>query len=391
MVENKVGDGHDNEDPNSETISLDMESAREDNLEEVDKLSEKEQILLQQVESLTKGLEEMKSQIRREKMASTKHSLAAKIQHKMLRSKLGSCKQKKPVFEAVKRKAERKATVNSPAEVKQMDVQWEEVMDSNVQQWPDKDIQPTINALEGKPVVEELQLMVEVTDVMKTFADSVSEFMEMGKEQVIFHYDELASGYQLVANETDLGTEEVAGTQVTASEPLAFLCDNEENTEKTDELVDSKKTEFQDGDNHKALEDGVMGNKVLNGVEAHETLDDTTDQSYVVQGKDTDGEATTAQGDDVHGDELKGDKVELSSNMKALQEGVKNIVMGDHYQRSNSEVFSENDAKPDDEQPTDDDLFQTDDDEPTKFLGDDGELSDVDEEEEKLLAGGGHG
>ena len=42
-------------------------------------------------------------------------------------------------------------------------------MDSNVQQWPDDNIQPEVNELEGKPV--------EVTDVTKTFADSVSEFM----------------------------------------------------------------------------------------------------------------------------------------------------------------------------------------------------------------------
>ena len=89
--------------------------------------------------------------------------------------------------------------------------------------------------------------------------------------------------------------------------------------------------------------------------------------------------------------------------MKSPQEGVKNIAMGDNYGRSNSEEFSKNDGEPDDEQPnyggqpsdddqpTDDELFNPDNDEPTdnEFLGDAGDLSKVDEEEEKLLAGGG--
>ena len=59
-------------------------------------------------------------------------------------------------------------------------------MDSNVQQWPGDNIQPEINELEGKPV--------EVTDVSKTFADSVSEFMVTEKEHVISHFDELTIG-----------------------------------------------------------------------------------------------------------------------------------------------------------------------------------------------------
>ena len=79
MLENKIGNGNEDEDPNSETISLEVESAREDNLEDMDKMSDKEQMLLKQVELLTKGLEEMKSQIRRQKMSSAKHSLAAKL------------------------------------------------------------------------------------------------------------------------------------------------------------------------------------------------------------------------------------------------------------------------------------------------------------------------
>ena len=74
-----VGNGNDDDDPNSKAISLEVESAREDNLEDVDKMSDKEQMLLKQVELLNKGLEEMRSQIRRQKMSSAKLSLAAKL------------------------------------------------------------------------------------------------------------------------------------------------------------------------------------------------------------------------------------------------------------------------------------------------------------------------
>ena len=105
---------------------------------------------------------------------------------------------------------------------------------------------------------------MEETDVTKTSAESVSEFMEMEKEQVYSHFDEPIIGSQLVANEMILVVEEVAGIQVTASEALALLCDSEANTEKTDEMVDSAKSDLQHGDNQRAGEDGVMGNEVQN-------------------------------------------------------------------------------------------------------------------------------
>ena len=321
----------------------------------------------------------------------------------MLRTKIGSQKQKKPIFDSVKTKSEPESSVNPPAEVHHTDVQWEEVKDSKLEQCPDDNIQPEENALEAKPVEE--------TDVTKTFAESVSEFMLMEKQQVKSHFedeqpnygeqpsddeqatddfDEPIIGSQLVANEMILGAEEVVGTQVTASEVLALLYDSEANTEKMDEMVDSAKSDLQHGNNQSAGDDGVMGNEVQNDGEPTGSPDETMDHSYAVQGKGT----------EVSADELKCDKMEFSSlatDMKSLQEGVKNIAMGDNYGRSNSEEFSEDDGEPDDErpsddeQPTDDELFNPDDDVPTdnEFLGDAGDLSEVDEEEEKLLAGGG--
>ena len=69
------------------------------------------------------------------------------------------------------------------------------------------------------------------------------------------------------------------------------------------------------------------------------------------------------------------------------------IITGEAIQKSSAK----NDGEPDDEQqnyggqPSDDELFNPDDNKPTDndFLGDAGDLSEVDEEEEKLLAGGG--
>ena len=284
-----------------------------------------------------------------------------------------------------------------------MDVQWEEVKDSKLEQCPDDNIQPEVNALEAKAVEE--------TDVTEKSTESVSEFMLTEKQQVNSHFDDEQPNYggqpsddeqptddfdepiigsQLVANEMILGVEEVAGTQVTASEALALLCDSEANTEKMDEMVDSAKSDLQHGDDQRAGEDSVMGNEVQNDGEPTGSPDDTMDHSYAVQGTGT----------EVPADKLKCDEMELSSkatDMKSLQEGVKNIAMGDNYGRSNSEEFSENDGEPDDEQPsdneqpTDDELFNPDDKKPTnnKFLGDAGDLSEVDEEEEKLFTGGG--
>ena len=47
-----AGSGNDDDYPSSEAISLEVKSATEDNLEDVDKMSDKEQMLLKQVESL---------------------------------------------------------------------------------------------------------------------------------------------------------------------------------------------------------------------------------------------------------------------------------------------------------------------------------------------------
>ena len=117
-----VGSDNDDDDPNSEAISLEVELAREDNLEDVDKMSDKEQMLLKQVELLTKGLEKMRSQIRRQKMSSAKHSWAAKLRHKMLKTKFGSRKHKKPIFDSVKRKSEPESSVNPSVEVHHREV-----------------------------------------------------------------------------------------------------------------------------------------------------------------------------------------------------------------------------------------------------------------------------
>ena len=363
------------DDPTSEAVSLEVESAREDNLEDVDKMSDKEQMLMKQVESLMKGLEEMRSQIRRQKMSSAKQSLAAKLRHKMLKTKIGSRKQKKPIFASVKRKSEPESSVYLPAEVHHTDVQWEEVNDRKLEQSSDDKIEPEENAHDAKPdTFAESALMVmeqvksHIEDEKPTSGEQPSD-----DEQSSDEFDELIIGSQLVGNGIISGVEEVVGTQVTASEALALLCDSEANTQKTDEMVDSTKSYLQYGDDDESAgHDGVMGSELQNDGEPTGISDETTDHSYAV--------------------ELSSSTTEL----KSLQEGVKNIDVRDNYGRSNSEVFSENDGETDDAQPSedvppsDDDVFNADNEVPTDndVLGDAGDLSEVDEEEEKLLAGG---
>ena len=70
------------EDIKVEPISLEVESARED-FKDSEKVSERENMLMMQVKNLAKGLEEMKNQMKREKIASAKKNFAAKLHHKL--------------------------------------------------------------------------------------------------------------------------------------------------------------------------------------------------------------------------------------------------------------------------------------------------------------------
>ena len=65
---NKTPD-NDDVDDKAPMISLEVESAREENVDYPDKLSDRETMLMQEVAKLTKGLEEMRSSIRRQRRA----------------------------------------------------------------------------------------------------------------------------------------------------------------------------------------------------------------------------------------------------------------------------------------------------------------------------------
>ena len=69
----------------------------------------------------------------------------------MLKTKIGSRKQKKPIFASVKRESEPESSVNLPAEVHHTDVQWEEVNDRKLEQCSDDKIEPEENACDAKP------------------------------------------------------------------------------------------------------------------------------------------------------------------------------------------------------------------------------------------------
>ena len=80
-----------------EPISLEVESAHEDGLDESDKPTERESMLMVRVQELSRGLEEMKSVISRKKRIAATETLATKLKKKMLKSK---CKRAgtKPIF-----------------------------------------------------------------------------------------------------------------------------------------------------------------------------------------------------------------------------------------------------------------------------------------------------
>ena len=80
-----------------EPISLEVKSACEDGLDESDKPTERESMLMVRVQELSRGLKEMKSVISRKKRIVATETLATKLKKKMLKSK---CKRAgtKPIF-----------------------------------------------------------------------------------------------------------------------------------------------------------------------------------------------------------------------------------------------------------------------------------------------------
>ena len=148
-----------------EPISLEVESACEDGLDESDKPTERESMLMVRVQELSRGLEEMKSVISRKKRIAATETLATKLKKKMLKSK---CKRAgtKPIFIVSKKhptvKPDKKregtgvlATGNDSTPEKPTDINTEEpqaIIDERKQ--PDTEFQP-LDEESGANVVDQ--------------------------------------------------------------------------------------------------------------------------------------------------------------------------------------------------------------------------------------------
>ena len=291
----------------ADAVSLEVESAREDNLDEGDKVSERETLLLQKVESLTKGLEDMKNEIRRERRASVTKSLASKLRQKMMKTKLSPRKPKIAIFEKKDRTPEHstpegKSKLFPPAEVQQSDVQWEEVGSSKVKVVSTEELVSEGTNVQNEP--EQLQFMEEVIFSQKV-PDVVTEVLLFEKE--------VNENNASQTEGTDKSGQESEGTQLTASEALNFLCGSEADTQKP----------ITDGDEKDSI-----------GKDTHEGK---IDHSYAAGiGQDS------GNGEDKDG-------TSKISDLNDLQKGVQNLDMGTDDRKTNDE-----DAKNVEEQDSDD-------------------------------------
>ena len=114
----------------SETISLEGDPAKEDVQE---KTWDRENSLLLQIENLSKGLQGMKAQMRREKRAAATWSMVLRVCKKVLKTK----PVKKPLksrFETPPKNESVVSNLNAAVEEQQTDVQWEQVKDNSYAQ-----------------------------------------------------------------------------------------------------------------------------------------------------------------------------------------------------------------------------------------------------------------
>ena len=114
-----VNDKNGLEDEKAEAISLEAESAREDNVDDSDKVTERESILMQKVEELTKGLDHMKKMITKEKRSSTTKTLAFKVRNKIMKQKFVPRKSTARIFDKPKENGKKSKLKDAAAVKKQ--------------------------------------------------------------------------------------------------------------------------------------------------------------------------------------------------------------------------------------------------------------------------------
>ena len=148
-------------------------------------------MLMQEVAKLTKGLEEMKSSIRRQRKSAVMKSLASKVKQHIRKSTSGM---KSKIFENMKKAPQ---VLHPPAAEKPSEIQWEQVEDAK-----------------EKP----MKHYVPVTDVKIGVENSHPTFIPII----------LGSGKSEVSPNT-----ETAESHVTESEAMRIICSSEGDTHFT--------------------------------------------------------------------------------------------------------------------------------------------------------------
>ena len=203
----------------------------------------------------------------------------------------------------------------------------------NLSEIPDAEV--IENPSEVQTSKQDSMVAVEVNEIVNPPAEI---------QQTEVQWEEVVQG-NVVRSPNEKSPEQSEGTQLKESEALNFLSGSE--TQKMDEVLDAKSTtELLAGED--IQHDGKANDEY--------TGEDGTDDVLAVQVQQTED----------------GNAAELNSKapeMNELQEGVKNMIVDENYSKATDEESTDHEEQADDDE----------------LLGDEGELSEVDNEEDKLL------
>ena len=242
---NKTPD-NDDVDDKPPMISLEVESAREENVDDPDKLSDRETMLMQEVAKLTKSLEEMRSSIRRQRRAAVMKSLVSKVKSRVRKSTSGMKKNK--IFEHMKKVPQMNPVLDPLAAEMPSDIQSEQVEE------PKKQLM--------KPHVTITDMKIGVENSHPTFIPIILE-----------------SGNSEVTPNT-----ESAESQVTESEAMRIICSSEGDSQLTQhDTLHEKSLDDNEKDVPAPDEDNIGQPEELNGGSGikqkdNEILDDVNPQ-----------------------------------------------------------------------------------------------------------------
>ena len=348
VVDSSTNKTPDNDDVDDKvpTISLEVESAREENVDNPDKLTDRETMLMQEVAKLTKGLEEMKSSIRRKRKAAVMKLLASKVKRHVRKSTSGM---KSKIFENTKKVPQ---VLHPPPAENPSEIQWEQVDDAKEQPM--------------KPYVPVTDVKIGVENSHPTFIPII---LESAKSQVS-------------------PNTETAESQVTESEAMRIICNSEGDTNFTQhDSLHEKSLDDDEKDVPAPEEDNIDKPEELNGgsgiqKQDNEILDDVNPQQNdasidtpnVPNKNDHKPQEVekTVEMEKNREEEEKCKNKEISAkdmtpqveDIKALQKGIQNMEMrANDDPNSRKELSEEDEEQPseeDDEQPSDEELLDGD-------------------------------